>query len=237
MPQATKLKAAVLLSCTESSCIESSMSSNTQIFLDVPTGLAMLAAKCMIWLSRLLCSTYRRSCGFKYLCEVGESCYEFRSYILKWVMGTRQTAGADPAWLAWAEVVEGLCVFVYEIWNSNLCWDVHDKRTMCNIISEACCLTNDWLETQVAAQQESLLCIDLALRSSVGKRLIGVILEFAIDPDALRRTTLSRYGASSSRSLATVHKDFGDGIPFWNVACPFCYQCRYALHSRLLLKN
>ena len=121
MPQSTKLKAAVLLSCTESSCIESSMSSNTQIFLDVPTGLAMLAAKCMIWSSRLLCSTYRRSCGFKYLCEVGESCYEFRSYILKWVMGTRQTAGADPAWLAWAEVVEGLCVFVYEIWNSNLC--------------------------------------------------------------------------------------------------------------------
>ena len=180
---------------------------------------------------------YRHSCGFKYLCDVGESGYEFRSYILKWVMGTRETAGADPAWLAWAEVVDGLCVFVYEFWNSNLCRDVHDKRTMCNIISEACCLTNDWLETQVAAQKESFRCIDLALRSSVGKRLVGVIHEFTIDPDALRHTTLSRYGASSSRSLATVHKDFGDGIPFWNVACPFCYQCRYALHSRLLLKN
>ena len=37
MQQATKLKAAVLLSCTESSCIEGSMSSNTQIFLDVHT--------------------------------------------------------------------------------------------------------------------------------------------------------------------------------------------------------
>jgi len=90
---------------------------------------------------------------------------------------------------------------------------------MCNRISEACCLTNDWLETQVAAQQESLLCIDLALRSSVGKRLVGVIHEFTIDPDALRRTTLSRYGESSSRSLATVHKDLCDGIRYWNVAC------------------
>ena len=66
-------------------------------------------------------------------------------------------------------------------------------------------MTNDWLETQVAAQQESLLCIDLALRSSVGKRLVGVIHEFIIDPIAPHATTLSRYGASGSRSLATVH--------------------------------
>ena len=133
---------------------------------------------------------YRLYCGFKWLHDVGESGYEFRSYILKWVMGTRETAGADPAWLAWAEVVDGLIVFVYEFWNSNLCRDVHDKRTMCNIISEAGCLTNDWLETQVAAKQESLLCIDLALRSSVGKRLVGVIHEFTIAPIAPHGTTL-----------------------------------------------
>ena len=61
------------------------------------------------------------------------------------------------------------------------------------------------METQVAARVESFRCIDLALRSSVGKRLVGVIHEFTIDPDALRHTTLSRYGASGSRSLATVH--------------------------------
>ena len=73
------------------------------------------------------------------------------------------------------------------------------------LLVEACCLTDDWLETQVAARVESFRRIDLALRSSVGKRLVGVIHEFTIDPDALRHTTLSRYGASGSRSLATVH--------------------------------
>ena len=45
----------------------------------------------------------------------------------------------------------------------------------------------------------------IALRSSVGKRLVGVIHEFIIDPIAPHATTLSRYGASGSRSLATVH--------------------------------
>ena len=127
-----------------------------------------------------------------------------RGDILEYVMGTR-TAGADPAWLAAAEVVDGLCVFVYEFWNSNLCRDVYDQRTMCHKISEACCLLDDWLETQVGAQKASFRCIDLALRSSVGKRLVGVIHEFIIDPIAPHATTLSRYGASGSRSLATVH--------------------------------
>ena len=99
---------------------------------------------------------------------------------------------------AWAEVVDGLSVFVYEFWNSNLCRDVYDKQTMCNKIIEACCLTDDWLETQVAAWVETLRRIDLALRSSVGKRLVVVIHAFTTAP-------LSRCGASGSRSLATVH--------------------------------
>ncbi len=73
---------------------------------------------------------------------------------------------------------------------------------MCNKIVEACCLTDDWLETQVAARVESFRRIDLALRSSVGKRLVGVIHAFTIAPHG---TALSRYGASGSSSLATVH--------------------------------
>ena len=116
-------------------------------------------------------------------------------------MGKRQTAGADPAWLAHAEVVDGLSVFVYEFWNSNLCRNVYDKLTMCNKIFEACCLTDDWLETQVAARVESLRRIDLALRSSVGKRLVVVIHAFTTAPHGI---ALSRCGASGSRSLATV---------------------------------
>ena len=83
-----------------------------------------------------------------------------RGDILEYVMGTR-TAGADPAWLADAEVVDGLCVFVYEFWNSNLCKDVYDQWTMCHKISEACCLLDDWLEIQVGAQKASFRCIDL----------------------------------------------------------------------------
>ena len=127
---------------------------------------------------------------------------EKRGDILEWVMGTRKRAGADSAWLAWGEVVDGLSVFVYEFWSSDLCSDVHDKRTMCNKIFEACCLTDDWLETQVAARVESFRCIDLALRSKVGKRLVDVIHEFTIAPHG---TAQSLCGASDSRSLATVH--------------------------------
>ena len=145
---------------------------------------------------------YRVYCGFGWLHHLEsylEHCaYEGRCYWLKWVMGTRQTAGADPAWLACAEAVDGLSVFVYEFWNSNLCRNVYDKLTMCNKIVEACCLTDDLLETQVAARVESLRRIDLALRSSVGKRLVVVIHAFTTAP-------LSRCGASGSRSLATVH--------------------------------
>ena len=125
---------------------------------------------------------YRLHCGFGCLHDVDQSDYEGRGYILKWVLGTRKTAGADPAWLAWAEVVDALSVFVYEFWNSNLCKNVYDKLTMCNKIVEACCLTDDSLETQVAARVESVRNIDLALRRSVGKWLVVVIHAFTTGP-------------------------------------------------------
>ena len=95
---------------------------------------------------------YRLHCGFGCLRDVDQRDYKGRGYILKWVLGTRKTAGADPAWLAWAEVVDALSVFVYEFWNSNLCKNVFDRLTMCNKIVEACCLKDDSLETQVAAR-------------------------------------------------------------------------------------
>ena len=78
---------------------------------------------------------------------------------------------------------------------------IYDKLTMCNKMFEACCLTDDRLETQVAAWVESFRRIDLALRSSVGKWLVVVIHAFTTAPHGI---ALSRCGASGSRSLATV---------------------------------
>ena len=86
---------------------------------------------------------YRIQYGLERLHAVEQRAREKRGDILEWMMGTRKKAGADSAWLAWGEVVLGLSVFVYEFWSSDLCSDVHDKRTMCNNIFEACCLTDD----------------------------------------------------------------------------------------------